>query len=736
MADVAQLGLSVDSSQVRGATAALNQMSAASKTAEDASQRLTTASGQAGASMRTIESMAKRAGVSVEEMKARVQAASDAHLKMNQASQTAVRGMTQLSTQAVKASNDNDALGKTTDRTTGSLERFATRFTRGLITGVVLASVRELTRYLFDLNAQLAATADTAQRVGIGSQQYQGLQTAAAYKGIGNADFNTAMLAFNQQVDLARSRMGDLYALLRLNGKTVSDTATTFETIADLVKNAGSEAQKFSILQSAGLPATREYVKLMEQGAEKIRLQASFSSKLTDQQLADAKRINQEWQRAWTDFENWGKRASVNVFTFLRNNAAGFTAALTNTNLEDVLRRKGIEALKSGQGSPLAGQRDDSIKTIYNSTGAFGTEATSESSSKDLERRRRELAIEQQRLALLSPLATAIDVRRQAQNELNIADANGIRISGTQAKALIDLRVAQFEMSKVQQQASLGIFDATAAQKAFNDQLQAMIAQKLIDPTNVQQMAAAHVVLAKQLRETSDAARVAASNFPQLQQAINDAGNSYKQMDSFALSGVDKFSSAFADAATGAKSFKDAFKDMASSIIYDLIRIQARNSILSALGGGSSGGGLLSLFGLGGGGGGSALPLPGQGSFIGPVASANGNVFSGGNVVPFANGGLITRPTLFPMANGGTGLAGEAGDEAIMPLTRIGGKLGVRSAGGGGQVVMNDNRVIHIGQGASQETVAQLRQELAMDRATRYRDTVEIVQTAKKRRQL
>lgn len=57
---------------------------------------------------------------------------------------------------------------------------------------------------------------------------------------------------------------------------------------------------------------------------------------------------------------------------------------------------------------------------------------------------------------------------------------------------------------------------------------------------------------------------------------------------------------------------------------------------------------------------------------------ANGGIPQpGGNVKAFANGDILTGPTLF-------GLAGEAGDEAIMPLTRIGGKLGVRSAGGEG----------------------------------------------------
>lgn len=69
--------------------------------------------------------------------------------------------------------------------------------------------------------------------------------------------------------------------------------------------------------------------------------------------------------------------------------------------------------------------------------------------------------------------------------------------------------------------------------------------------------------------------------------------------------------------------------------------------------------------------------------FIPLLANANGNAFGGGRVIPFAAGGVVSSPTMFPM-RGGTGLMGEAGPEAIMPLTRIGGKLGVRAAGGGG----------------------------------------------------
>ena len=72
-------------------------------------------------------------------------------------------------------------------------------------------------------------------------------------------------------------------------------------------------------------------------------------------------------------------------------------------------------------------------------------------------------------------------------------------------------------------------------------------------------------------------------------------------------------------------------------------------------------------------------------------AFANGASFSQGRVTPFASGGIVSGPTTFPM-RGGTGLMGEAGPEAIMPLARgADGKLGVRTAGGGQPVtvVMN-----------------------------------------------
>lgn len=71
---------------------------------------------------------------------------------------------------------------------------------------------------------------------------------------------------------------------------------------------------------------------------------------------------------------------------------------------------------------------------------------------------------------------------------------------------------------------------------------------------------------------------------------------------------------------------------------------------------------------------------------------AAGASFSQGRVMPFAKGGVVSGPLAFPM-RGGTGLMGEAGPEAIMPLARgADGRLGVSAPAGNGRpvtVVMN-----------------------------------------------
>ena len=108
------------------------------------------------------------------------------------------------------------------------------------------------------------------------------------------------------------------------------------------------------------------------------------------------------------------------------------------------------------------------------------------------------------------------------------------------------------------------------------------------------------------------------------------------------------------------------------------------NNLFSGSGGSrnSAGGLLSSLGGLAGSFFGPAGSAIGGflGNTVGKLFNANGNAFVNGHLQPFANGGVVSSPTMFPMAGNRTGIMGEKGAEAIMPLKRTSnGQLGVQA---------------------------------------------------------
>ncbi|WP_314960955.1 hypothetical protein [Bradyrhizobium cosmicum] len=293
--------------------------------------------------------------------------------------------------------------------------------------------------------------------------------------------------------------------------------------------------------------------------------------------------------------------------------------------------------------------------------------------------------------------------------------------------------------------AAIGIFRTKDAAKAMGDNLQSLVDRGLLDPKNADEFSAALNNSARQMEDLADQAKVAGAALPQFQQAMNDATNGRKQLDSLAVEGMNVnrgFFTTFGQQLRQGASAWDAFKssglDALGKIADKLASMAADKLFASAFGGSTSGIG--SLFGLGG-----APTMSG----VGDLGAGTGGL----SFPMFANGGTL---------RGGWGVVGERGPELInvhkggatiipnhvsksfLPGFAAGGTLdsngGVRRMGFGGNsgpaVVMQDNRQINIGEGASQETVMQLREELARDRAARHADTIRIVQSAKKRREL
>ncbi len=173
----------------------------------------------------------------------------------------------------------------------------------------------------------------------------------------------------------------------------------------------------------------------------------------------------------------------------------------------------------------------------------------------------------------------------------------------------------------------------------------------------------------------------------------------YEIFKTFAERSRDTLSDVLFDGLKGEmKSFEDyfqsfadsllrAFTDMISKMIVQWLLLESTMTMGSG------------LFTLAGG---------GSGMFF-----AKGAAFSGGRVIPFADGDVVDRPTRFPMPQG-TGLMGEKGPEAIMPLKRLpGGRLGVEAAQPAGNLTIS-----------VPVTIAQKNNRMAAELRTEIEETV------------
>jgi phage-related minor tail protein len=128
-----------------------------------------------------------------------------------------------------------------------------------------------------------------------------------------------------------------------------------------------------------------------------------------------------------------------------------------------------------------------------------------------------------------------------------------------------------------------------------------------------------------------------------------------------------RITGAFEDAVFAGETFGSTLRGLALDMSSLMLR-SALQPISSAIGGGIAG------------------------AFQGLMPFAKGGVVGAPMPTPFAQGGVIASPVTFPLGSGRTGLAGEAGPEAILPLARgSDGRLGVRADGGSGGVTITMN---------------------------------------------
>ena len=149
--------------------------------------------------------------------------------------------------------------------------------------------------------------------------------------------------------------------------------------------------------------------------------------------------------------------------------------------------------------------------------------------------------------------------------------------------------------------------------------------------------------------------------------AIRAANEEYEKAKGgidLGIEAIKSFDSAFGSfvsgVASGTADIQDLFKNMAKAMIADMLKIIAYQAVIQAFGG-ASGGGFGQTFA----------------SAVGFGPKAKGAAFDSNGLEFFAKGGVVNGATMFN-TGAGIGVAGEAGPEAIMPLSRdSSGKLGV-----------------------------------------------------------
>lgn len=285
-----------------------------------------------------------------------------------------------------------------------------------------------------------------------------------------------------------------------------------------------------------------------------------------------------------------------------------------------------------------------------------------------------------------------ISINKIAQDNLSLQSQLGMLDDEALRTKLNLLKVEELKLEQIKQM--------TAAERAYNQEVEKL--------DSAREAAGGFYVGSKKTEDETARARLLENLSAQksaillVTQAQIDNAQAMADMTNRQLAYTDLFKQAFKgmeDAIVNfTKTGKLSFKDMINSFLEGLLRYEIQQQQMMLFRGMGGAGGLANLFM-------SALfpgTISGRGTLnveqagaMGYRGEAKGGVYDAG-LRTFAKGGMFTnsivsQPTLFKFAKG-TGLMGEAGPEAIMPLKRdSNGNLGVRSGGGSNVDVVVNN---------------------------------------------
>ena len=485
--------------------------------------------------------------------------------------------------------------------------------------------------------------------------------------------------------------------------KAQGDAVSSMAKVDALTKSAWTNEQKRT-------DAIKEYKRQLEDIRKVAPNDPRLNQAAIDKNLAN---INDQFK----DSKAAGSQVDLTGFNNAKNNLAAISEEYKNAQKElDAAQKSGLvsQADYALKREALIGNERDEVTAAYEAEIA----ALEAAKTKKTTSAAQSIQLDQK---IADARAGMVKTQKEADSQLEILATNETGRLARQERAITTyvqaLAQQQRALELAGQRAVLGVWQGDR-QNALNSELNSQqdrfaqqsleLANQKSDPSrnmSEEEFARKSQALAYANKAATDQIR---QNYADVEKAQGDwtkgATSAWANyLDSASnIAGQTKtlFGNAFSSMEDAVVNFamtgKLSFADFTKSILADMARIatrQASSALLSSLVGAAT-----SYFTGGGGGNGLAAGSAGATSSNLGASSAGysstyfpqalGGAWSSG-VQMFANGGaftnsIVSAPTAFGMAGGRAGVMGEAGPEAIMPLTRTSsGKLGVLAAGGG-----------------------------------------------------
>ena len=559
-----------------------------------------------------------------------------------------------------------------------------------------------------------------AQKVGMSVEDLSKLEYSAKLSDISIEQLSAGLKKLNTGMVDAASGTGKAYDALKVMGISVKDSSGNLKTngqilneVADQFAKYGDGAQKSALAVAIFGKSGQEMIPMLNSGSQAIKEAGdeldSFGGVITTKAAKNAEIFNDNLTRLSTAGSVLGKSIANDVLPYLTQLTEEFLAARKNgLGFFDML----MMGFRSTDYQKQLLQIEDEINSV-NKAWSFPIGPSRDDRLASLEKQKKTI-IDMQTLMMKDQIAgppkalMGINQKKDAPTLIDSAKvekeaekyAKGLgRAQDANDKFIASMReMAQKEQlsinsSFMSETEKKFVQDMITVNKSFLDTQAEITKQYTEGRLSIKDYNEQASILSGNYQFAADQAQ----NLKQKQDALNQ---SWSYGASRALNSYFNEASNMARNVEGsftrmAKGMEDSivnfvmtgqqsFTQLANSMIADMVRIMVQQSITAPL----AKAGASFFAGMFGGGSGVDNITTDQwtsGNF------AKGGGFDSG-VQKFAKGGaftntIIDNPTLFKFAKG-AGVMGEAGPEAIMPLSRdSSGRLGVTTNGGGAPII-------------------------------------------------